>query len=611
MSTGNRVQALVDGAQIFQRLYDDIQAVDSDGFVYLSFWLLDPAMTIDVRTGRTLGQLLAQKASQGVKIRILVWDYYTVMAEQVLRGRSQVLPRAALPAVGGLLRLFVGPAIAETLWRRFLESRFVATDDLVQLVRRLQTRRPRPDIELCLAPFPDPTMPPGQARVMGLDIGSHHQKTAILNLPTSTGRCLRAYVLGTNLHDDYWDDPQHRVHYPSPEHPLRARPWHDAGVVAEGPAANDVEAEFIRRWELQRQNYPRLGEIRPCGLVQRFSDNIDCEFLVTAPSPPANNIRDALLDRLRRARQSVYIEDQYFFNLELTNALIEAALRVEDAGGRLHIGLLTNGPEEFSANGIDLPMELFRFVNFTNLQLATCEAVQLPGSSPLTPSLVRRAPGEHWALAPDSGVQRWNLPELQIARPRGAPILLRNVQRIVGGVRPAYAVSTDGRGREARERGVYIHAKLTIIDDRYCFVGSANYSVRSMEYDSEATLKIDDGGFASATRLRLFEEMTGNERIQSMPHERQFEYWNEVARTNALFRELDETRMTGVNVNIIQYPPGFPNFLGVRRRLARELARTDPTFLALFARFLGGGSLGMRLTDAQFLRLLETLYPLH
>ena len=609
MSTGNRIQALIDGEEIFQSLYNDIQAVDSEGFIYLCFWMFDPQMTLDVRTGQILGNIIARKANQGVKIRILLWDYYAVLAEQILRGRSSILPYTALPGISGFIRLIIGPAISDTLWQRFVQHRFVTTDNVLQLVNGLRARRPRPNVELCLAPFPDPTIPPGLARILGLDIGSHHQKTAIINMPGRSGRRLRAYVLGTNLHDDYHDNQDHRINYPQTSDSLRTRPWHDTGAVAEGPVANEIEEEFIRRWELQRQNYPGLTSIRPSGITQSFSQNMQSELLITSPIPPPNSIRQALLDHIGRARLSVYIEDQYFFNLELTNALINQAVRVEDAGGRLHICLLTNGPNEFKANGIDLPMELFRFINFTSLQLATCEGVHVQGQTPFR--LIRRRTGERWSLVPDTGEQRWNLPNLQIIRQHGDPLRLVDVRQIVGGVRPAYALSTDGRGQAETNRTVYIHSKLTIIDDRIVFIGSANYSVRSMEYDSEATLKINNRDLAGDIRLRLFEEMTGNERITQMSHEQQFTYWNECAERNAMFRTLDESQMTGASVNIIRYPSGVPNFLGLRRRIGSYLSQTNPILLRLLGRFMGNEALTARLTDLQFLRLLEALYPLH
>jgi len=53
---------------------------------------------------------------------------------------------------------------------------------------------------------------------------------------------------------------------------------------------------------------------------------------------------------------------------------------------------------------------------------------------------------------------------------------------------------------------VYVHAKVTIIDDTWCTVGSDNLNMRSWTYDTEISCAVLDGsgrGNAPARRLRL------------------------------------------------------------------------------------------------------------
>jgi phosphatidylserine/phosphatidylglycerophosphate/cardiolipin synthase-like enzyme len=660
MPAGNHVEFLVDGEEIFRSLYNDIQAVDRDGFIYICSWMVDPSMTIHTGTGQTLGNLLAQKARQGVTIRLMVWDFYIILVDQIARGgRSAILPRAEIPNLVRVIQEVVPPCFRIQFARLFARNRNITIDNLMDFVNRLRgapqpapgqsrldrllqcLRQPSPaDIELCVAPFPDPGMPPGRSRILGLNIGSHHQKTAIINRPSSSGRRLRAYVLGTNLHNDYVDTDEHYVQYPAGDS-VRCRPWHDAGTVSEGPVANDIEAEFIRRWELQRNNnYPQLSEITPSGITRRFSQNINADLLITAPTPPANNVLNSLSDCLRGAQTSIYIEDQYFIYPDLTDIIIESALRLERLGRTLHIALLTNSPFEFEGDGdgVDNQLEVYRYVNFINLQLATCEGVRVarPGEHPGSLSTgppIRRPPGLRWQLHPNSGEQQWNLPNLQIhanGRPVLAnrnPVTLSRVRQIVGGVRPAWAISADGsrdligrghssgEGHQARyTRDIYIHAKITIIDDRVAFIGSPNYSIRSQEYDSEATLKVDDPAFALDARFRLFEEMTGRTDVSRLSVERQFHLWNGFAHSNALVVNVDGATLQGGFVHLVQYPThpaSMPNFQALRGRISRQLARSDSVIRRLLARELGGASLGTRLMDQQFLRLLERLSPLH
>ena len=167
---------------------------------------------------------------------------------------------------------------------------------------------------------------------------------------------------------------------------------------------------------------------------------------------------------------------------------------------------------------------------------------------------------------------------------------------------------------EIPSRDVYIHSKITIVDDRVAYIGSPNYSIRSQEYDSEAALRMDDPAFARESRLRLFEEMTGRTDIARLPIEHQFNLWNDIARSNAMALNIDEATLRGSFVHLVQYPThpaSMPNMHALRGRISRQLARSNSVVLRLLGRELGGTSLETLLIDQQFLRLLERLSPLH
>ncbi len=56
---------------------------------------------------------------------------------------------------------------------------------------------------------------------------------------------------------------------------------------------------------------------------------------------------------------------------------------------------------------------------------------------------------------------------------------------------------------------VYVHAKLSIVDDRWLSVGSANLNEHSLFNDTEVNVVTDDASVARATRLRLWTEHLG------------------------------------------------------------------------------------------------------
>jgi phosphatidylserine/phosphatidylglycerophosphate/cardiolipin synthase-like enzyme len=53
---------------------------------------------------------------------------------------------------------------------------------------------------------------------------------------------------------------------------------------------------------------------------------------------------------------------------------------------------------------------------------------------------------------------------------------------------------------------VYVHSKITIVDDRWLTIGSANLNEHSLFNDTEMNLVSDDPTLALETRLRLWSE---------------------------------------------------------------------------------------------------------
>jgi phosphatidylserine/phosphatidylglycerophosphate/cardiolipin synthase-like enzyme len=56
---------------------------------------------------------------------------------------------------------------------------------------------------------------------------------------------------------------------------------------------------------------------------------------------------------------------------------------------------------------------------------------------------------------------------------------------------------------------IYVHAKVAIVDDVWCTVGSANLNQRGMEGDSEINVQVADATLARELRLRLWSEHLG------------------------------------------------------------------------------------------------------
>ncbi len=71
---------------------------------------------------------------------------------------------------------------------------------------------------------------------------------------------------------------------------------------------------------------------------------------------------------------------------------------------------------------------------------------------------------------------------------------------------------------------VYVHAKLTIVDDEWLSVGSANLNEHSLFNDTEVNVVTDDAEVARAVRLRLWTEHLGTD-VSGPAHEVVDQVW--------------------------------------------------------------------------------------
>jgi hypothetical protein len=85
-------------------------------------------------------------------------------------------------------------------------------------------------------------------------IHAHHQKVVLID---SEQPDARAFVIGSNFNEEYWDDHQH-VDWSEERAPYA--PWRDVGVMVQGPVIHDIASNIKERWSL-------LDEVMPDFLV--------------------------------------------------------------------------------------------------------------------------------------------------------------------------------------------------------------------------------------------------------------------------------------------------------------------------------------------------------
>ncbi|KAJ0391806.1 hypothetical protein P43SY_010729 [Pythium insidiosum] len=270
---------------------------------------------------------------------------------------------------------------------------------------------------------------------------SHHQKTFVLRRKNE----LVAYVGGIDPSSDRWDTAKHD------QAELRRRAkirrmfdgWLDAHVRIAGPAAKDVAANFLSRWnskvkpsqdvlddmlDFENPEYSALPAIDANGPLNlktgknhhvQITRTFSCKYRRYDEYAPRGekSILASRLKAIRNAKNYIYIEDQYFVLVpELLQALMEVLPRLQ----RLIV-----------------------------VAQRTLDETKITGY-------------EKYVFDMMEPIQRQYPNKFQFYTTK-------------------------------KSKKLYIHSKLVIIDDVYVSVGSANWNRRSMTSDSEINANIVDG----------------------------------------------------------------------------------------------------------------------
>lgn len=250
------------------------------------------------------------------------------------------------------------------------------------------------------------------------------------------------FIGGLDLNERRYDDPHHRR--------PGAQTWHDVSVLTTGPHVKDARDHLIRfrksdAQPLPMQKHPKITFLRT------LSENGHRGAFNLSPHTRLAEIEAAHLDLFARAERLIYLETQYFRSPRIARHLARAARRNPKLSLIL---ILPAAPDDVAF--------------------------------------------EH------SGSMDARFGEYLQAR------AIRKVLKAFG-PRAFIGMSVRPVPRQAEDRSaacgaelVYIHSKIAIADDRMGIVSSANLNGRSMRWDTEAGLQIDDKDLVSNLRDRLF-----------------------------------------------------------------------------------------------------------
>ncbi|TDL79386.1 phospholipase [Palleronia sediminis] len=448
----NEVELLLTAAEAFPAFERAVLGAKSR--VACGFRVFDPLTQLRSDEGREIGEdwfdLILHLLGRGVAVDILLTDFDAIVAPDMhlltwssLRKFAAITelsgPDAPFRVMPGLHPAQISPTMRTVLYPLVRSELSGVSDWLNGLPEdeRAAVFRDMPGIHEWLK-LEGGTVVCYNRAVPPLYPVTHHQKIAVIDGET-------LYVGGLDLNPRRYDTLNHRR--PANE------TWHDVQAVVRGPAAQAAERHLDCLWSVLK------GKADPqppdTGFIATISAANEGKLLTVGPRPIAKQIFDETVARVGRARQTIYLETQFFRDTRLADA-IAAAGRENDA---LEFVLILPAAPEVVA-----------FEERDKIDARFGEHLQV-----ICIDTVLSAFGERAAI-------------LSPAQRRTAP------------------PETEGGPRAVFHQAplVYVHAKLSIFDEDAVIVSSANLNGRSLHWDTEAGIVHEDSDFAAHVRKRAF-----------------------------------------------------------------------------------------------------------
>ncbi len=463
---GNDVVFTVDGQETFRQIYEKIHLAKTS--VHIANYDLDPALRF-VRNSDGLDQhvshhqheayplqeLLVEKAKEGVEVKIIVWEPRLVL---------RILPGADERGIDG--RADEVNVINEIAERHGISKK---------LMLRIDSSAPSLT-------------------------SAHHEKIVIVDNQV-------AFCGGLDLSRGKWDTSSHD--YDNPLRDADSEPWHDVHAMVTGPVVWDLVYHFHQRWRYsQSRNVKKVRNlrIRSNYPVRGNQGNVQAVALRTWNELDRHGgIQAWYAAMFRKAKNSIYIENQFPFQNSFATTLLEKRLKEER-----QLKVIIVCPMEPNLPGFIGSMIAKMSVNDVNDNLAA----------------LRRA---------------------------GDGIRVKT-----------YSLVSQHPTIATKRRQIYVHSKIMIVDDKWITIGSANIDKNGFRDSSEFNLGITSPRLASELRMRLWKEHLQDVSLEP-DFEQGFHAWEKAANENG--RYVSEGKMMKGHVYYYNFeemgmPPPYPDAKG-------------------------------------------------
>jgi phosphatidylserine/phosphatidylglycerophosphate/cardiolipin synthase-like enzyme len=571
----NQLELFICGEEGFSDIADQIRNAKKS--IDICCWGFDPGMEL-VRglasttwpRGETYGDLLNEKRKRGVKIRILVWfdqlavnlqnpeniPGWTHDSNPPIKDWTFTLADADKISTKRSQRTEFGPqseraAYCANWWSAAMGGKFPGLE-----VRTRDGQASKIKASLASEKHQPSGLWDTQVEKIGLErMGTHHQKTILIDYDYEDGMKAVGYVKGLNSVTDYWDTIEHLIENPRREtgkkreakegvqvkDPKKSdngfhtfKPYRDYACRISGGALVAVHENFVSAWnrapartkeepkkEITKGKSNSPPDIIPSALKRKVApgSHSSVQIVRTQPQEDDKTIKEMYFRATEVAAAAtgyLYIENQYFQYQEWAERLIEARKKMMTgwkAGcaktGKqkpdmplLHVFIVIPVPEraEMIPRTYDILAVLGQQDGMTG------QSAQIAQENART-AYPRMAHDEFGVATPVA----YELPTVvkwanEIQKP--------NIDMLEEkyGLKVAVAMlQTSGMDqRRMRYREIYIHSKLLLVDDGFFSLGSANLNQRSMAVDSELNLATNDADKATDLRKRIWKQLMGD-----------------------------------------------------------------------------------------------------
>jgi phosphatidylserine/phosphatidylglycerophosphate/cardiolipin synthase-like enzyme len=556
----NLITPLINGQATFSRLAEAIcQAKKS---IDIICWGFEPNMVLEPPHGKTLAQLLeAAAVKPDVSVRIMGWFHPLGYAKE------ENLVGAGIGGSGGTS---VGSGSAS--------GSFAQSDQHDWILRAIKghitgiqfvTRKvmlPNSHLAQLQSKYPEISNSPGMEALL-YHVPSHHQKNVLIDYDHDDSSKAIGFVMGHNLLSAYWDDDTHaysndaRKISGKSEYDGRLGPWHDISSELKGPCLVDVNRNFTEAWDHHTNDTLAQQRQKLDADPLRYAQNhylSQAQICLTFPRLGDYSIEELYYNAISRASYFIYIENQYFRNPRIAEAIKERQLELaKHCNKKLYVVIITNPASYVLAK---FTRDTFRALNkFESLETpkdvvvnTASDAVEavadsavvagqwtkdtvresyagakegLGGLSDATGDLLRQL-GENAEQADWEWVNDLSEPLKQGGEQlqQSADVLQKSAEQtqqnieqdqqdretqklyeelMDTGARVLLAImKASNTDTPAKYRDIYVHAKTLIVDDAFYTIGSANINIRSLHVDTEVNIAVRDNNQGDVAKYR-------------------------------------------------------------------------------------------------------------